>query len=79
MFFGKKQTLESKEYEKVLARIGEMNAEISMLHGKLNSQDSKLDDLKVLIAKTRREANKILKDEDTESVNNDDGFNFFRV
>jgi len=81
MFWKRPKDLESKEYEKCLIRIGELNAELSILKSRLVSQDSKLDDLKVLLGKLRRETNKIRDEEaeeQTESVNNDDAFAFFK-
>lgn len=81
MFFSKKQNLESIEYTRLLGRIGELNADLEILKSRLNSQDTKLDELKVLLAKIRRETNKIKEDEEgegTEKVINDDGFSFFR-
>jgi len=81
MFWKRPKDLESKEYEKCLIRIGELNAELSILKSRLVSQDLKLDDLKVLLGKLRRETNKIRDEEaeeQTESVNNDDAFAFFK-
>jgi len=81
MFWKRPNNLESKEYEKCLVRLGELNAELSILKSRLVSQDSKLDDLKVLLGKLRRETNKIREEEEqtTENLNNDDGFDFFRA
>lgn len=81
MFWKKPQNLESEEYKKCLVRIGELNAELTILKSRLQTQDTKLDELKLLIGKLRRETAKVKDEEleETEKVNNDDGFNFFRV